>query len=256
MNHHNVRTLYEPRLLAARSRFREEVERPILDFNLDAAAFHCFLVRFCAIGVQMTEPVEGWIRRAGERCTALGFAKLGHALRMHARHEADHHLLMIADTHKLVDRWNANDPDAPFDADAMIASAPTAAVRNYAKLHEDVIASTTPFAQIAIEYEIEGLSVRFGPPLLDQCKRLLGPSILEGLSFLVEHVALDVGHTHFNEAELDSLLLSNPGCAGPLADAGVAALAAYGNFLTECFGPAHEFPPLMKGFPFGLASAG
>ena len=31
-----------------------------------------FLLYFCAIGAQMTQPVESWIRRAATRCAALG----------------------------------------------------------------------------------------------------------------------------------------------------------------------------------------
>ena len=39
-----------------------------------------FLLHFCALGSQMTEPVEGWIRRAAERCTTIGLSELAGAL--------------------------------------------------------------------------------------------------------------------------------------------------------------------------------
>ena len=40
----------------------------ILSPTVDPTLLELFLVHFCAAGVHMTEPVEGWIRRAGERC--------------------------------------------------------------------------------------------------------------------------------------------------------------------------------------------
>ena len=56
-------------------------------------------------------------------------------------------------------------------------------------MHEDVIASEAPYAQIAIEYEIEMLSVRYGPGFVAQCARRLPRALLSGLSFIREHVA-------------------------------------------------------------------
>src|SRR6202795_4280667 len=66
-----------------------------------------FLLHFCALGSQMTEPVEGWIRRAAGRCANMGLAELAHALNGHAQAEAGHHLLMIADVTSLAARGNA-----------------------------------------------------------------------------------------------------------------------------------------------------
>jgi hypothetical protein len=38
-----------------------------------------FLLYFSAIGAQMTQPVEDWIRRASLRCAELGFTQLAKA---------------------------------------------------------------------------------------------------------------------------------------------------------------------------------
>ena len=56
-----------------------------------------FLLHFCALGSQMTNPVERWIGRATDRCPMMGHAELANALNGHAQAEAGHHLLMIAD---------------------------------------------------------------------------------------------------------------------------------------------------------------
>jgi hypothetical protein len=151
----------------------------------------------------------------------------------HAKHEAGHHLMMIDDTRKLVERWNAR-RTAKLDANALLAAAATPGIQAYVTLHEDVIASDAPYGQLAIEYEIERLSVTAGPLVLKACATVLGREALAGLSFLEEHVAVDVGHTKFNELQLDRLLAAHPDFAAPMADAGARALEAYGAFLGDC----------------------
>jgi hypothetical protein len=197
------------------------------------ARLELFFIHFCALGVQMTEPVDGWVRRAGERCTAAGLPDLGRSLMAHAKHEAGHHLMMIADTRKLVAAWNERRP-LRIDADAILSSPPTPGVSAYVALHEEVIAGDAPYGQIAIEYEIERLSVTSGPAVLRQCASILGASALAGLSFLEEHVAVDVGHTKFNEVQMERLLERHPDFAARLGDTGTRALDAYGAFLTDC----------------------
>src|SRR5205085_138325 len=105
----------------------------------------------------------------------------------------------------------------------------------YIDLHEQTIAGSTPFAQIAIEYEMEMLPVQYGQPLIDQCQRLLGSGILEGLRFLREHVVVDVGHSIFNRRQLARLIESHPEFAPALIDAGTRVLEAYGTFLNDCY---------------------
>lgn len=55
----------------------------IQDPAIGASRIEAFLVYFSALGVAMTEPVEGWIRRAGQACVRAGgpgLAELGAAL--------------------------------------------------------------------------------------------------------------------------------------------------------------------------------
>ncbi len=181
----------------------------------------------------MTEPVEGWIRRAGERCVEVGLQDVGRSLIMHARHEAGHHLMMIKDAEHLVERWNAKHPDK-LDAAHMIAGASLRSVKDYVKLHEDTIASDMPFGQVAIEFEIESLSTTLLSELVDNCKRVLGMEIVGGLSFLEEHVEIDVGHTQLNQKIMGRLLTARPESAEALGRTGSLALDIYGSFLNEC----------------------
>jgi hypothetical protein len=227
---------YEAKIAPARERFdRHPAVRALFHSPIDPDTLEAFLVAFAIVGVRMTEPVEGWIRRAGLRCGELGLEVLAHALAAHAHQEANHHLLMLADAKILVERWNrAGKPQ--LDVAALLAAPPTPGVLAYVNLHEGVITGPIPYGQLGIEYEIEMLSVVYGPRLLERCSRLLGEGITKGLSFLSDHVELDAGHTKFNRIQLSRLLEEHPGFLTGLVTAGSAALDAYAMFLADCLG--------------------
>src|SRR5438034_2576266 len=164
---------YEQRVQHARSLFKGSTIVNTLRAT-DDELLELFLINFCAFGVGMTELVEGWIRRAGERCEAIGLTDLGHALKMHAKHEANHHLMMIEDTKSLTAFWNERRKGERLSAEKLLARPIPAGVAQYQKLHEDIIGSTTPYKQIAVEYEIELLSVSYGPELIGHCAQKLG----------------------------------------------------------------------------------
>jgi hypothetical protein len=227
-------TQYDAGVHNARAAFaRESGLAHLLSPDVNPVALDAFLVHFCSLGVALTEPVEGWLVRSSERCTAIGMAELGRALLSHSKAESGHHLMMIRDTHALVARWNARRHPA-LDAAQLLACSPTPGGQMYQQLHEDTIVSDAPFAQIAIEYEIEQLPVAYGGRLIQQCVRVLGEDILECLSFVDEHVTLDAGHTKFNLRQLERVLDNHPDFVAPLVDAGSRALRAYSSFLREC----------------------
>jgi hypothetical protein len=113
------------------------------------------------------------------------------------------------------------------------------------------IAGDTPYAQIAIEYEIEQLPLRYGGLFVSRCLELFGPEILPSLSFVTEHIDLDIGHTQFNAQELAKLIDRVPESLPALVAAGSAALDAYAQFLTDCVELAenhcHAFPDRLRG---------
>lgn len=226
---------YEAKIAGARQRF---ASRPSITALLEPSCagdeLEAFFIFYNALGVRMTEHVESWIERAGRRCTALGYIALGDMLRAHARHEAGHHTMMIEDTRHLVAERNRR-LGTSLSADALLAAAPTPGVRRYVELHERTIDGEHPFGQLAIEYEIERLSVELGGPVLDRCVQVLGHAAMNGLSFLQEHVELDVGHTKLNAAALGRFIAEFPASEDVLVQAGVAALDAYGLFVDDCF---------------------
>jgi hypothetical protein len=236
---------YNQLLAPARERFETSPGLNALRSTNDPRFLEAFLLYFCAIGAQMTEPVERWIGRAAHRCAALGLPELAEALTRHARAEAGHHLMMIADLRSLAAHWNLRHTP-PVDADELLRLTPTYGASRYCLVHEENIAGNTPYAQIAIEYEIEQLPLRYGGLFVTRCLEIFGPDILPSLSFVTEHIDLDIGHTKFNAQELAKLIDRIPDSLPDLVAAGGAALGAYAQFLTDCVELAenhcHAFP--------------
>jgi hypothetical protein len=218
----------------ARNRFAQSPTlAAVTAVDIEPLVLELFLLNFAATGVRMTAPVEGWIRRAAQRCEEIGYADLGRALRGHAAAEAGHHLMMVHDTKALVDRLNARHTP-PLDAEQLLAAPPGQGALRYIEVHEAVIEGPAPFAQVALEYEIEMLPVRYGPTMVTSWVNRLGREILGSLSFITEHIELDVGHTKFNSRQLEGLLECNPEALSDLVSAGTDVLEAYGQFISDC----------------------
>jgi hypothetical protein len=68
---------YEAEIQAARDRLSSTLAvQKFLSPGVDPGMLEAFLISFCALGVGMTELVEDWIRRAGERCVEIGITDL------------------------------------------------------------------------------------------------------------------------------------------------------------------------------------
>ncbi|MGH7111641.1 MAG: GNAT family N-acetyltransferase [Stellaceae bacterium] len=224
---------YERLMAPARARFAASPGVRAVEASRDGIFLEVFLLHFCALGWRMTEPVERWIAAAAAGCAALGLGELAHAFFAHARAEAGHHRMMIADARALALRWNTH-RQPPIAVEPLLNAAPSAGVSHYCRVHEDTIAGGSSYAQIAIEYEIERLPLSYGRRLVGRCIDLLGPDILSCLSFVTTHMALDVGHTHANARAMARLLEGCPSTLPALVSAGSAILDAYARFLADC----------------------
>ena len=224
---------YERLLAPARERFAASPGVRAIESAQDEIFLESFLLHFCALGSRMTEPVERWILSAAERCAMIGLPELARALAAHARAEAGHHLMMIADVKALSARWNARGKPL-VNADQLLNQRPSRGVLQYCNVHEENIAGDTPYAQIAIEYEVEMLPLRYGELFVSRCVEMLGAEIFPCLSFVTEHIVLDIGHTNFNARGIVKLLDLRPSCMPALVAAGTAILDAYAQFLADC----------------------
>jgi hypothetical protein len=230
---------YEQRIAPARQRFINSPGVLALQSGTDPQFLHAFLLHFCSLGARMTEPVEGWIRGASARCAARGLSAMSRFLAAHAHAETGHHLMMIEDVRALAELWNRQYRPC-VDPDDLPSQTASPGVVRYCKVHDDNLAGATPYAQIAIEYEIEMLPLRFGEAFIARCVELLGPDILSCLTFVTSHIALDVADTKSNAwamAEVSQL----PGSVPALAAAGTAILDAYAEYLEDCVALAERF---------------
>gem|GEM_PF-630233 len=230
----NPKAEYEARVTVAREALVSSPSvQELLSGRLDETTFLAFLIEHASRSVAMTRPVESWIYRAGVRCEVMGLEAVCKDLKKHAKAEAGHDAMLVSDTAILVDVWNRRYPSHRMDAQALLSRPPTAANLAYEAMHEEVIRSDRPYRQVAIELEIERLSVSAGTGFLARAQELMGEAA-HGLSFLSEHVRLDVGHTVFNEHLMERLLAVEPQAGLPLARTGVQALAIYQDFAEEC----------------------
>ena len=221
--------------------------RMLFEGEAPDALLFAFLIEFAARGVAITEPVDGWIRAAGERCRAMDLADLGDRLIRHARSEEGHHRLHVRDVHALVHLWNASGRPR-LDAQALLARPAGPAAIDYIDLHRGCIEGDQPYRQVAIEREIEGLSVSDGSRIVDRVRARLGAEVVAAMSFLQEHVAVDVGHSAFNERLLENLLKVRPDALEGLVEAGTQALTIYGSFIQECLESARSLVASSAGW--------
>lgn len=245
-----VHSLYGPNVQAFRLALSQNQVWRFLE-NPDPVVLELFLIEYCALGVAMTEPVEGWIRRAGQRCEELGFADVGAFLSSHANDEKDHHVLFVNDTHWLVNRWNEKH-DRHLDAERFLTQPLTPGVIRYRALHEETISGPAPYCQLVIEFEIERLSLTYGSAALSKIVSVLGPRAIQGLQFLAERVKQVSGHTSHTEAQLNQLLRHMPSALSILTETAGKALNAYGQYLNDCLDLASKEAALCK--PSGTAS--
>lgn len=121
------------------------------------------------------------------------------------------------------------------------------------KLHEEAIASDTPFRMVAITNEIELLAVTAAPVIIGPLVQCLDKDIWNDLSFLQHHMVHDVDHADECQKEVTRIMRTYPNTARILCETGGRALEAYGEFLddiyvlsSELVARASELPGVAK----------
>lgn len=220
--------MYEAMMKGARDAyFAHPAIQEISGAEISDEKLLAWLYFYSGHGIHMTREVELWITWAGSRCKELGLERLGHVLHSHARAEAGHDQMMVDDTRAVAGRLGKT-------PEVILRQVPLASALRYRQMHEDVIFGDAPFCQLAIEYEIERLSITSLTDIVRNCERVLGDDPASGYSFLAEHVELDHGHTEFNKRQLAELLEARPEALDLLVKVGTRALECYADFLAEC----------------------
>lgn len=224
---------YEKRMIEQRNRFAANTSFKQIIESTDEKQIIAFFIFFSGLGVEMTKPVESWIKRAGQACVAKGFTQVGNLLVKHSVEEASHHLMLIKDLDVLTTLWNQK-CKLPVNKDAILNDTDTQGVNDYKTVHEDTI-KNAPWGQVAIEYEIENLSLVYGTRLVEKYQKTVNKTSSKGITFLKDHVKLDVGHTEFNRNLISTVLKEIPNSLETLVKSGTQALEAYCQFSNDCF---------------------
>ena len=145
-----------------------------------------------------------------------------------------HHQYHIDDFAAMVALWNSR-WSPQICPEQITGIGLTRGGEQYCRVHEDNIVGDAPYCQLAIEYEIELLPVEFGPSFVNNCTRVLGPDILQCMTFVTSHVEFDVGHTEFNAHLVGTLIDDAPERLPMLVAAGTSVLEAFADHLTECW---------------------
>jgi hypothetical protein len=199
-----------------------------------------FLMYFTKYGYDMTKPVEGWIRGAGQACMVKGYSNVGLFLLAHAKEEAGHEMLMKKDLEKLIELFNSLF-DQRVEFTDFFGQKTSEGPQQYIELHEECITGPYPFQQIAIESEIEYLSLLYGPQLIGYAIKEVGFDISKRLSFVTSHVGFDIKHSSENFRAMGALLEEHPQAFPPLVEAGKRALYCYSRYIRDCMGGARRF---------------
>ena len=89
-------------------------------------------------------------------------------------------------------------------------------------------------------------AVYFGPRLMKQVETVLGADVAGMLSFLNEHVVVDVGHTLLNEKMLGEAIARSPDNGPVYAETGARAMTTYIRFLGDCLRIAEGSPAPLR----------
>lgn len=240
---------YQVRMAVAREKFaaREDVQA-LFNAPMEPKLLNLFMIYWSAMSAALTTPIPEYLATAGVRCEALGLLGLAEFFKEHTEEEDGHHEWAAADVRKLVDLWNLNNPGMTFNADDLLVSNLTPTVRRYHQLHKDVVAGDAPWAELAIDVEIELITTQYGPPLMKACSAALCERGQQSISFLAEHVRFDFGHTDINFRVVAELIEAKPEFTEHLIAIGEQALKAYGDFLGEALQLARQaFERLPRG---------
>ncbi|MBB2913310.1 hypothetical protein FHS43_004608 [Streptosporangium becharense] len=236
-------TQYEMALESDRRRLIDDpAVAQVLSPSCDERSFVRWMLRHSAYGAHMTHDAERWISAPAAQHGLPG-ANEQHGLPdtdgsrepARTRAPAAGYGRMLADARATAAWWAERFSEAgALDTDALLATAPPASVAFYTRLRENVISGPLPFAQLAIWYEVERLSVTVGPALVANCRRIFGAD-RACYAFLAERVEFGADYTAFRRRQVDAALTASPSTLDVMIKTGKTALAAYASLMTECW---------------------
>ncbi|NEO41548.1 MAG: hypothetical protein F6J90_36560 [Moorea sp. SIOASIH] len=225
---------YQKKAELARQQFAaRDVVKELFTQEVEPKLLKLFMIHWSALSAGLTEPIPVYLERAGERCQNMDFQEMAKFFYEHEEEEDGHENWAIEDVEELVAIWNQEEPNCQLDAQELLAKKISPAVKRYHQLHERVIEGDSPWAELAIDVEIELLSTTYGPILVKKWVDCMGQASLSKVSFLHKHVLADVGHTDTNFEVVDKFISDHPESVDTLVETATDALNVYADFLED-----------------------
>lgn len=232
---------YQKRAAVARQNFASrEIVKELFSQEIEPKLLKLFMIHWNALNAGLTEPIPVYLKRAGERCEEMGLNSMAEFFYEHEHEEDGHENWAIDDVEELVALWNQEEPNYQLNTQELLAKKMSPAVKRYHQLHEQVLEGNSPWAELAIDIEIELLSTSYGPILVKKWIDCMGQSSLSKISFLHKHVTADVGHTDTNFDVVDQFISEHPESVEMLAETAAAALNVYADFLEDAMAYTKE----------------
>lgn len=231
---------YQAKCTVHRQRFDQRPAiREIFYRPLNKRLTSAFMLHWSALSAGFAAPIGSYLQRAGERCREQGYADIARFFLAHAAEEDGHDEWGRKDAHRLAARWNRENPGLALDAERLLGDNTPEVVQRYYRLHEGVIDQGWPWAELAIDVEIELLTAKYGPRLLWRALRSMGLKSLADIQFLRDHVRFDFGHTRENFRTLHQFIHRHPECTQTLTEVASEALEIYADLMQEALDRAH-----------------
>lgn len=190
-----------------------------------------FMVEFAALSVQLQEPVEQFLVAASGRCEQLGERKAARELLRLAHDAIERYADFADDTRALTLRWNAaHQPE--LDLTGLLTQPNTRAMRRLFALHNQLVTSDEPWAELALICELESMTAAVAPLLVLHAERRLGADIRSGMRGVIgTAVAGDRGRARTCLAQL---FVDDPARLATIVHTSERLLELYGDFLDDC----------------------
>lgn len=203
----------------------------LLEPEVDPTLLLGFMVEFAALSIQLQEPVEQFLVAASWRCDQLGERELADTLLRLALDAIERYADFADDARALILRWN--DQHRPeLDLTGLLTQPNTRAMRRIFALHNQLVTSDEPWAELALIYEIESMTAAVGPLLVLHAERRLGPDIRSGMRGVIGTAV--AGERGRARASLARLLAEQPDRLATIARTSERLLDRYGEFLDDC----------------------
>lgn len=222
--------VYENAMVEARVAFANRINRLLKVANAENLGF--FLIYYAALGAALHEPMEKVMKKASKRCKKMNLMDLADAFNVQAEAESIQCHEMRDDTKTWVDWWNQK-CDLNLSAKDYLRHPRMPSMQALQDLHEDVIDHQTPFAELAMAYEIQRTDVIHSFTLIKLAIFKLGLAALRRLGFVRRATKLNTARP-LNKNRLTSFLKQHPEAMVPMVEKACAVLEAYADFLEDC----------------------